>query len=107
MRNELSIRRFGFALGTTMALMYVGCVFVMATVPKEASIRFFNSLLHGVDVESIMRWEMPWTEMVVGVLETFILGWLFGAAFAVFYNLGSAAPTAGETKPPAEPPHAS
>jgi hypothetical protein len=61
----------------------------MLTVPKEAAIRFFNSILHGVDVTSIMRWDMPWTEMVVGVLEVFILGWLFGAVLAVLYNLGA------------------
>tara|TARA_B100000965_G_C19582490_1_gene754233 strand:+ start:142 stop:450 length:309 start_codon:yes stop_codon:yes gene_type:complete len=102
MREELSVKRFGLALGATMTLLYVGCVFVMATVPREASVRFFNSLLHGINVESVMRWDMPWTEMVVGVLETFILGWLLGAVFAVIYNLGSAAPTA-----PLETPHAS
>lgn len=31
---------------------------------------------------------MPWWEMVVGVLEIFILGWLFGTIIAVFYNVG-------------------
>jgi len=35
-----------------------------------------------------MRWDMPWWEMIVGVLEIFILGWLFGAILAVFYNVG-------------------
>ncbi|MFC1834005.1 DUF5676 family membrane protein [Thermodesulfobacteriota bacterium] len=36
-----------------------------------------------------MRWEMPWTDVVIGVVETFILGWLFGAAIAALYNLAS------------------
>lgn len=85
----INIKRFGFAMGSALALLYLGCAFVMATVPKEAAIRFFNSLLHGVDVTTIMRWDMPWTEMIVGVLETFILGWLFGAALAALYNLGA------------------
>lgn len=87
--ETLSVRRLGFALGAAFALTYVGCVFVMLTVPKEAAIRFFNSILHGVDVTTIMRWEMLWTEMVVGVLEVFILGWLFGATLAVLYKLGA------------------
>ena len=87
--RTLSVTRFGFALAMGSALYYVGCVFVMMTVPKDVAIRFFNSIMHGVDVTPIMRWDMPWWEMVVGVLEIFILGWLFGAIIAVFYNLGS------------------
>ncbi len=86
--HNLSVTRFGFALAMASALSYVGCVFVMMTVPKDVAINFFNSIMHGVDVTSIMRWDMPWWEMVVGVLEIFILGWLFGAIIAVFYNLG-------------------
>ena len=35
-----------------------------------------------------MLWDMPWWEMVVGVLQVFILGWLFGALIAAFYNSG-------------------
>ncbi|HAW32118.1 MAG TPA: hypothetical protein DCY03_29105 [Planctomycetaceae bacterium] len=33
-----------------------------------------------------MRWDMPRWEMIVGALEIFILGWLFGAT-TVFYNV--------------------
>jgi len=39
-------------------------------------------------VTGIMRWEMSWPEMLVGITETFVLGWLFGLALAAFYNLG-------------------
>jgi hypothetical protein len=85
--QTISIKRVGFAFGATAALLYLGCVFVMFTVPQDAVIRFFNSLLHGWDVTHIMRWDMPWWEAMLGVLETFILGWLVGAAFAFFYNL--------------------
>lgn len=85
--HTLNVKRFGFALASTASLLYLGCVFVMMTVPHDVVIRFFNSLLHGWDVTPIMRWDMPWWEAIVGVLETFILGWLVGAAFAAFYNL--------------------
>ncbi len=70
-------------------LSYVGCMFVMMTVPQDVTIRFFNSLMHGVDVTPIMRWDMPWWEMIVGVTEIFIIGWLFGAIIATFYNFGA------------------
>lgn len=84
--NTISIKRLGFAFGATSALLYLGCVFVMLTVPQPAAVAFFNSLLHGWDVGQLMRWDMPWWEACVGVIEVFILGWLVGAALAVFYN---------------------
>ena len=58
----------------------------MLTVPQDAAVRFFNSLMHGVDVTSIMRWDMPWWETALGVIETFVLGWLFGGLIAGCYN---------------------
>ncbi len=88
MTATLSIKRLGFALGTACGLFYLGCVFVMLTVPQEAALRFFNSITHGVDWGPIMRWDMLWPEAVIGVLEIFIIGWLFGAVVATFYNLG-------------------
>lgn len=88
--HTLSILRFGFALATACALSYLGCVVVMMTVPQETTIRFFNSLMHGVDVRPIIRWEMPWWEVVLGIVEVFVLGWLFGAIVASIYNVGVA-----------------
>ena len=88
MTDTLSVKRFGFALGATSALLYLGCVFVMLTASREDVIGFFNSMMHGVNIEPIMRWDMPWWEAVIGVIEIFILGWLVGAVIAAFYNIG-------------------
>lgn len=88
--HRFSVWWFALALASSFAVAYLGCVWVMLTVPKETAIQFFNSIMHGVDVTPIMRWEMSWWEMVIGVLEVFILGWLFGALMAVIYNLGGA-----------------
>ncbi len=84
--KTISISRFGSALGVSSTLLYLGCVFFMATVNKETVIKFSNSLFHGLDVSTIIRWEIPWTETVIGVFETFLLGWLFGAMIAAIYN---------------------
>lgn len=84
--GAINIKRFGFAFGATFALLYLGCVFVMATAGKEVTIRFFNSLLHGLDVTSIIRMNMPIGEMITGIIEIFILGWLTAAAIASIYN---------------------
>lgn len=87
--STISPRRAGIAFGGACGLMYLGCVFVMLTVPKSAVIRFFNSIMHGWNVEPIMRWDLPWWEAVIGVIQFSILGWLFGALVAVIYNIGS------------------
>ncbi len=90
--HTISIRRFGFALGAGCGLAYLACVFVMLTAPRETVVRFFNSLLHGWNVEPIMRWDMPWSEAIIGTLEVSVLGWFFGALVAMLYNLAARRP---------------
>jgi hypothetical protein len=85
--GKVSILRLGFAFGAAAALAYSGTGFVVHVLPEALAIRFVNSLLHGIDIGPIVRWEMPWWEMVFGATSVFILGWLFGAAIAAFYNL--------------------
>jgi hypothetical protein len=84
----INIKRLGLAFGLTSAILYLGCIFVMVTVGRGGSILFFNSLLHGIDVTTIIRTDMPWWEMAMGVVEIFILGWLSGATIASIYNFG-------------------
>lgn len=86
--GHINVKRMGLAFGVTGTLLYLGCVLVMATVSKKAAVLFFNSLLHGVDVTPILRSQMPLWEVGLGIVETFILGWLIGATIAAFYNLG-------------------
>ncbi|MCG8601442.1 MAG: DUF5676 family membrane protein [Verrucomicrobiales bacterium] len=80
--------RLGFAVGCVVVLFYLGCMLTMATVSHEQAVTFFNSLLHGLDVEPILRKAVPANEVCLGLVSTFVLGWLGGAAVAGFYNLG-------------------
>jgi hypothetical protein len=89
--QRIDIKQFGLAVGATLALLYLGCALVMALVGRDAAIVFFNSLLHGVDVTSIIRMDLPLWEAAVGVVETFILGWLSGATVAAIYNFAARA----------------
>ena len=86
MNNTINIKKFGLSLGLTLTLLYVGCIIVMGTVGHEGTIKFFNSLLHGLDVTSIIRNKIPFEEVCIGIVETFILGWLIGATIAAIYN---------------------
>jgi len=87
MNTTINAKKFGFAVGLTMALFYLGCTMVMATVGYDGTVKFFNSLLHGLDVTNIVRMDVSLGEAAIGLIETFIIGWLIGACIAAFYNL--------------------
>lgn len=84
---QLNVKKFGLALGLTGALLYLGCILVMATVGREGTILFFNSLLHGLDTSTIIRMDIPLWEAGLGLAQTFIIAWLIGACVAGFYNV--------------------
>lgn len=86
MYTTINAKKFGFAVGLTLALLYLGCAIVMATAGHDGTVEFFNSLLHGLDVSTIVRMYVPLWEAVVGIIETFVLGWLVGACIGGFYN---------------------
>jgi hypothetical protein len=85
--NHLNVKKFGLAFALTGSLFYLGCMILILTVGHANSIKFFNSILHGLDVSSIMRMDVPLLEAGIGIIETFILGWLVGACLAAFYNI--------------------
>lgn len=77
--NHINVKKFGLAFGLTGALLYIGCIILMLLVGHPGTVKFFNSILHGLDVSSIVRMDVPLWEAGVGLIETFILGWLIGA----------------------------
>ena len=86
--EKLSIKRLGLAVGFSGAILYVGCILLMITVGREGTIWFFNSLFHGLDTAQIIRMDVPIWQALLGIIQTFILGWLSGALVASIYNFG-------------------
>ena len=84
--NRLNVKKLGFAFGLTGALIYLGCMIVMIVAGQEGSIKFFNSLLHGLDTTHIIRMNVSLLEAFFGIVQTFVLWWLIGACIAAFYN---------------------
>jgi len=87
--QTINVKKFGLAVGLTGPLLYLGCIIVMATVGRAGTVKFFNSLLHGLDVSSIIRMNVSLPEALIGLVETFIIGWLAAACVGAFYNLFS------------------
>ncbi|NOY96695.1 MAG: hypothetical protein GXO81_10060 [Chlorobi bacterium] len=85
--DTINIKRFGLAFGLTGIILYAGCILVMFTVGRNGTILFFNSLLHGLDTSSIIRMDIQVSEVIIGIIETFIISWLIGACIAMFYNI--------------------
>ena len=84
--HRLNVKKLGFAFGLTGTIIYLGCMIVMATAGREGSIIFFNSLLHGLDTTNVIRMDVPLLEVLMGIVQTFILWWLIGACIGGFYN---------------------
>lgn len=85
--NYINVKKFGFALGSTSALLYLGCVILMFVIGRDGTAKFFGTLLHGLDVSGIIRMEMSALDAFSGVIQSFILGWLIGASVAAIYNV--------------------
>lgn len=84
--HRLNVKKLGFAFGLTGTIIYLGCMIVMATAGREGTIVFFNSLLHGLDTTNVIRMDVPLLEVLMGIVQTFILWWLIGASIGAFYN---------------------
>ena len=84
--DAINVRKMGFAVGLTFAMLHWACVSVFLFTSREQTIAFFNSLLHGIDVTSVLRTEMSAGEMTYGFFQIFVLGWLIGASIASIYN---------------------
>jgi hypothetical protein len=83
---KLDIKKLGLAFGLTFTGFYLVCVIFMAIASKEVVILFFNSLMHGIDVTSIIRMDVPFGETLLGLVSVFILGWIMGAIIGWIYN---------------------
>ena len=84
--QKLSPLPLGVAFGTAGVVYYVGCMIFMATATSDAVAWISNSVLHGVDVTSVMRESISLGQSLTGILLTFLGGLVFGALSAGIYN---------------------
>lgn len=83
----ISPRRFGFAVGVVAATFYLGCVIMISLAGPQACVYWFNSVFHGLDASPIINRHLNFLSTVYGLINTFILAWIFGGLLAVVYNL--------------------
>ena len=83
---KLNAKKFSIAVGIASVVFYLGCILVMIILGQNGAVYFFNSLLHGLDVSSILQMSYPVTQIFMGIVFTFILGTLTGFSIAKAYN---------------------
>jgi len=85
--NNINIKRFGLAVGITSSLLYLGCAVLLMVIGREETVFFFNTIFHGLDATTILKTSMPFQEVILGIVEIFVLGWFVGACIASIYNV--------------------
>jgi len=86
---KLNVIRFGSACGISTGVFYIGCVLLMSTVGRDGLVAFFNGLLHGVDIGPILRPHVGLGESALGLINSVVVSWLFGALLASVYNFAT------------------
>ena len=84
--DVIKVRRFGIAWGMTFTIIYVSSIILFLIAGHEGVVFVLNSIIHGVDFSSILRHDMAASEMTIGIVEVFVIGYLMGATIASIYN---------------------
>lgn len=84
--KTINVKRFGFAVGSTLSFLYIGCVILVMTVGTTGAALFLRDIFHWIDISLIVREQVHAFELFSGIIEIFIIGWLTGATIASLYN---------------------
>lgn len=84
MENELKPAKVGLSLGLVFAIISLVCAILVAIIPGSM-LTLANNIFHGLDVTQIVK-AISWASVIVGIIETFIIGFIGGWLFARVYN---------------------
>jgi len=75
----------GVAFGITTGVVYVVCAFFVL-LWRDASVRFFNVWVHGLDLTKIAGGSVTVTSFLMGLITIMIASYLIGLLFGWSYN---------------------
>lgn len=84
--ERLDPRRFGCAMGTSFATVYLLCAIGASLVPERVGLHFLTAVAHSIDWSSIAVWKFSWADVLCGVVAWLVMDWSLGALIAVLYN---------------------
>lgn len=86
--GAINVKKMGLALGLTLVVLRVGCIIVFSVVSREQAVGFLKTLLCGIDISPLLPSSvMAMQDVIYGLIQIFILGWLVGGLMASIYNL--------------------
>jgi hypothetical protein len=80
-------RKLGISIGFTFFLLYIGCMILMYYLGHDGTVTYFNNMLHGIDISTIVKMNVTLAEAFAGIIEIFILGTFIGLCIGGFYNI--------------------
>lgn len=86
--NRIKTNKFGIAVGSTFALLYLACIISVMIVGKDGIIFVMNTIFHVIDITPLIKTTISLSSMIIGLFEIFIIGWLIGVTIASIYNIG-------------------
>lgn len=83
--SKRNINATGIALAITLTLLNLVCLLLLMIVPNFA-LSLFGSFMHGVDLTQISITPVLGINTFIGIIVTFVGGYLIGVVFAALYN---------------------
>lgn len=83
--EKLRPKAVALSLAVVTAISYVSCA-VFVTVTRDAAMKFFGFMFHGIDLTKVPAVEMSFSNAAVGFVETVVFALIAGWLFAVIYN---------------------
>lgn len=84
--QTINSNKLGLSLGTTGVILFLACMCLMLIAGQRGTTWLFNSILHGLDVSTISRMNVPVSQTIAGIILTFGFGWLTGFLTGTIYN---------------------
>lgn len=83
---KIQSKKLGLACALTGILFYIGCAGLMLILGQSGTVWFFNSILHGFDVSTVIRMNVPVEDALAGFVLTAFLAGFSGWTAATIYN---------------------
>lgn len=81
---KLDSKPLALAGGIMLSIVSLICAVLLLVVPTFA-FSLFGTIVHGIDLAQIAK-EVTLGSVLIGLIVTFVFGYLFGWFLAVFYN---------------------
>ena len=83
--NKLNPKIVSLSLAITAGTVFLICA-ILFTISSEATLWFFRSMFHGIDITQIAKNSVSLGETISGLIKIFIGSWIIGWLFVSIYN---------------------